>query len=440
MPEITLTTPCGPLRGVEENGCRIFRGIRYAATARFEKPRETTRWDGVFDAVQNGPDCFQAAAFLPPQNGFYDREFGGGPEHRYTEDFVTLDLAAPADAKGCPILVFVHGGGHESGAVGDLPYGCCTEYARRGVIFVSVGYRLGVLSLFRCQNLGLFDLMTALAWVRHNAAAFGGDPERITGIGQSAGAMMLSDLCLCPAAAPLLRGAVLMSGGGAVPHPLRPCTRAEADPFWDEVRAAAGAASDAALRALPAETVWRAWLAVRRKSRSLRLAQPGIDGEILRGEPERLLRGGALAPVPVILGVTAQDYLPLFLYGMARRWAAAAAQKGAAAYGYFFDHPLPGDRRGAWHACDLWYLFGGMEHSWRPFAPEDQALSRQIIDRIAQFAKTGDPNLPGLPDWPALTASRHDFLRLDTAGPALAGPARCRAAALQSALFRRGPL
>ena len=113
---------------------------------------------------------------------------------------------------------------HETGAVGELPWGGCTEYARRGVILVSVGYRLNVFHLFRSQNYGLHDQLAAIRWVREHIAAFGGDPGRITLMGQSAGAMSIMDLCYSDALQGVVRGAILMSGAGLVPAPTGPWT------------------------------------------------------------------------------------------------------------------------------------------------------------------------------------------------------------------------
>lgn len=444
MSEILLDTPCGRIRGSEENGCRRFRGIRYARTPRFEKPQETEHWDGVFDALKNGPDCLQHASFCrgsAPESSFYDREFSGAEQNGWTEDFVTLNITAPADAQNCPLLVFVHGGGFETGGVGDLPYGDCGEYAKHGIVFVSVGYRLNVFSLFRCRNLGLFDLLCALHWLQRNAAAYGGDGARITVMGQSAGAMSLTDLCLCAQAAPYVRGAILLSGGGAIPSLLRPAARTQAAPYWDSVRAAAGAPDDEALRALPAETLWRAWYKVRSATKDLRLLQPGVDGEIIRGAPADALRRGEALAIPYIFSITSQDFMPVFLYGMARRWAAAAAERGRPpVYGALFDRALPGGPYKAWHACDLWYAFGSMERSWRPFTDADRALSQQLIAAYAAFVKTGDPGVDGLAPWPALTKTQHALRRFDVQGSTLAGPAACRGKLLRTALFDKGPM
>lgn len=444
MQDLILETPCGAIRGEARDGCRIFRGIPYASTPRFEKPVETVRWDGVLNAAESGAEVYQYGAFRGEStkiDQFYDREFRSDLRFTYTEEYVTLNIVAPENAENCPALVFVHGGGHETGTVSELPYGVCTEYAKHGVIFVSVGYRLNVFSLFRCKNLGLFDILTAFSWLRHNLPAFGGSGERVTAIGQSAGAMSITDLCLSPLAEPYIGGAVLMSGGGAVPHLLRPCTKREADPYWDKVRTAAGAETDEELRQVPARTLWEAWYQVRSAERSLRLIQPGIDGEIIRGEPGRELRRGAQLQIPYILGVTSQDFMPVFAYEMALRWGKSAAGRGyPPVYGYMFDRALPGGDYKAWHACDLWYMFGNMDRSWRPFADEDRALSQEMIAHTAQFVKTGDPNGGGLPEWKPIARGDCPFRRFDTRPPFSLLPSGCRAKALRTALFEKGPM
>ena len=258
MNEVVLNTPCGKIRGEQREGCRIFRGIPYALTKRFEKPVETLAWQGELDATKAGAEVYQYSAFYDEEKSdkpFYYNEFRKGMDFHYTEDYVTMNIVAPAKAENCPVLVFVHGGGHDTGLVGELPYGECEAYAKRGIVFVSVGYRENVFSMYRGRNLGLHDILCAFSWLKRCVFAFGGDGEKMTAMGQSAGAMSLTDICLCPKAKPFIKGAILMSGGGAMPAVAAPVKAEKMKKYWDAVEGAAVAENEAELKALPARAL-----------------------------------------------------------------------------------------------------------------------------------------------------------------------------------------
>jgi carboxylesterase type B len=249
-----IMTPCGPVRGIEEDGVLVFRGLRYAAAERFEKPEEVLSWNGEFDATADGPACFQRASFgISDGFGFYDEEFqptglpAPAEAPSYGEDCLRLNIVAPDSAaaeattggRGLPVIAFIHGGGHDSGRAGELPFGATREYAMRGIVFVSIDYRLNVFSLYcdesHSGNLCLHDQLAALRWIERNIASFGGDGERITVMGQSAGAMNIMDLCLSRSARGLVRGAICMSGGGLVPSPFGPVDHRRTEGFWRRV-------------------------------------------------------------------------------------------------------------------------------------------------------------------------------------------------------------
>ena len=192
-----IMTTSGLVQGYEQEGVRIWRGIPYAATPRFRKP-EPYRWEGIFDATVGELDGYQQKAFLDEGklfgDTFYYNEFKSPIKYAYSDDFVTLNIVAPKEAKDCPVIAFIHGGGFEVGNIAELPYGLTKEYAKRDVILVSIGYRLNVFSLYRGGNYGLHDMAAAVDWIGDNIASFGGDPRRITLMGQSAGAMSITDL------------------------------------------------------------------------------------------------------------------------------------------------------------------------------------------------------------------------------------------------------
>ncbi len=511
-------------------GTAIFQGIPYAITERFEMPVQVRSWKDVpgFDDSSSFEelDCWQYSAFYDESkdsNSFYYKEFRSDRQFKYAESPMTLNIVCPWDggqeisgleetgwetagesssAPGRPVVMFFHGGGHETGTVGELPYGTCTEYAKRGVIFVSVGYRLNVFSLFRGKNYGLHDQITAIHWVRDNIAAFGGNPEQIILMGQSAGAMSITDLCYSQKLKGLVKGAVLMSGGGCIPKLAGPWPKEKCDAFWDGVRAkagvlarknatagsgasseagatagvlakknatagsgasseagatagvlakknatagsgasseagatagvlakknatagsgasseagaTAGVTSDEDLKAVSAEVLWRAWYAQTQEGTNYHLRQPAIDGDIIPDYPQEILRRGDELDIPLIFGVTAQDFLPVIMYEMALSWGKRNAKKGRCpVYGYMVRRTPPGNSYKAFHGIDLWYMFGNLNKSWRPFTKEDYALSARMIDHIATFARTGNPNAPGLPQWPAISKDCHKFMCFD---------------------------
>lgn len=443
MSSCMISAPCGPVRGTEDAGIRVFRGIPFACAERFEKPRPLPVWREVFDAAETETDCPQYGSYRAETDkigAFYHKEFRGSLASRYAENPLTLNIVAPSDARGCGVLAFIHGGGFETGTVGELPYGTCTEYARRGVVFVSIGYRLNVFGLYGGRNLCLYDQLEAVRWLRANIAAFGGDPDRITLAGQSAGAMCIWDLCLTDALKGSVRGAVLMSGGGLIPRVIGPRKPSRSEKFWRSVARLAGADSEQALKALPAETVWNAWFSALQTKRSIHDAQPEIDGTLIPDVPQRVFRRSGGLGIPMIFGVTSQDFVAPVLYRAALHAALFRSRKGFASYGYFFDRMPPGGSYKAFHGVDLWYLFGKMEQSWRPFGAADRRLSDEMIRCVCQFVNSGDPNGEGLPHWPAVSPRQKGFRLFDGRSDGLIRPAACCRKTLRSLLFDRGPM
>ena len=188
MQTITRTTPCGALQGLELEDHLEYRGIRYATARRWEYPRPVEHWEGIYDATQFGACCYQHRGFDEDSkvNPFYSKEFRVGCHFTYSEDCQYLNIWAPKDAKDCPVLIYIHGGSFTGGST-DERHISGTAYAKKGVIFVAMNYRLGPYGFCAhpqlkeadgtCGNYGLYDQLGAPQHCRpgrrpppHNAA------------------------------------------------------------------------------------------------------------------------------------------------------------------------------------------------------------------------------------------------------------------------------
>lgn len=429
MDELLVQTPCGTVRGVPGDGVgtAVFKGIRYATAGRWEYPAEVTHWDGTYDASRFGSCSWQPRAFYDeaelPEKAFYYHEFREGDRFAYGDDCLFLNVWAPTDAKDAPVLFYIHGGGFKGGC-GHEKHFDGGAYCARGVILVTINYRLGPMGFLALPelrdeaghtgNYALFDQLAALQWVRHNIAAFGGDPERITIMGQSAGAMSVQQLCVSPLTDGLFQGAVMMSGGGVSKLMGDPKPVEDAYAFWREVMEAAGAKNLAALRALDAERLFSAFQEkTKGRQDTMTLCSPMLDGAFLTESAADAAKAGRQKAIPYLMGSTSEDIVPPIVHKMAKGWARLQAdQSKRKSFCYFFCRQLPGDDCGAWHSADLWYTFGTLGRSWRPFTDWDRELSGLMVDYLARFVRTGDPNGPGSPQWLPAEKGQSGVLRL----------------------------
>lgn len=219
QPGPVVRTTGGRVRGLHQDGAQVFHAIPYAAApvgaARFAAPAPALAWHGIRDATRPGP-----TAPAPVRQGFggLDLTPVTGPPPIPGADYLTVTVTTPDQgAGGLPVLVFVHGGGLLSGT-GQAALYDGGPFARDGVVLVTLNYRLGIPGWLTLPgapaNRGLLDVIAALRWVADNAAAFGGDPQRVTVAGQSAGAMIVAALLAAPPAAGLFRRAISQSGNG----------------------------------------------------------------------------------------------------------------------------------------------------------------------------------------------------------------------------------
>ena len=436
----TVRTRSGLMTGTSSArpGVLAYLGVPYAAAptgeARWRPPRPVVAWRGVRAADHFSPSCMQPA---PAAFGPWTREFLlRGP---VSEDCLYLNVWTGArTSQRRPVLVFVHGGGFGSGS-GDVPVYDGARLAERGLTVVTINYRVGALGFLAhpaltaesaehaSGNYGLLDQVAALAWVRDNIAAFGGDPKRVTIAGQSAGAMSAYLLTASPLARGLLQRAVIESGPGALAAFGVPTVGALARPLADAERegvayaSAQGATTLAALRALPATAL----VSSPPNAPPVRFG-PVVDGWFLPTDVATVFSGARQTDVPTLTGMNADEGSASPTYARS-----TAAEKSAArdlalgrlhellaerartahtpAYVYYFDRAIPWPEHpefGAFHTAEVPYVFGTLDVLARPWTPEDRRLSETMMAYWTNFAVHGDPNGPGLPTWPAFDPQR----------------------------------
>jgi para-nitrobenzyl esterase len=461
----------GMLAGTSRDGVTAFRAIPYAAppvgALRWKAPAAPQAWHGVRDATAFGPVCPQ-----PPV------DWAGHDLDRTSEDCLTLNVWTPNTTPSArlPVMVWFHGGGYTAGAGSQSTYEG-TKLARRGVVIVTVNYRLGALGflahpaltaespLHSSGNYGLLDQIAALKWVRANIARFGGNPGNVTIFGQSAGGGSAMLLTISPLARGLFHKAIFESGSALrLPnaHDGEGPRLREAEEAGVALATRLHADDLAALRALPASTFLGR--DVPGISRS-----PIIDGVVVPSDVSSAYRTRRDAGVPVLLGwnsneagrflgkVTRDTYMAglksrgslgadfLRIYPAGddaeanraavdlasdsefgwRSWSIAEARSASSSpplFVYQFDNPPPGPdgtrTKGAIHSDELRYVWGNddPEGKW-PAADNDLEAAIQLY--WVNFARTGDPNGAGLVRWPPYRAGRTTLWFVD--GKAKAG-------------------
>lgn len=401
-----LETSLGRIIGVSEDGCTRFLGVPYAKAGRFAYATPVDSWEGELDATAFGPCCPQKRQYHEhlehPERRFYHREFRDGLTFTYSEDCLTVNIYAPDNAKDCPVLVYIHGGGFDSGSNPEEPFRG-EGLAARGILTVFVQYRVGPFGYFthediqkeygRDGNFGLDDQRKAVIWVKDHIAEFGGDPDNMTLCGQSAGAISIQYLCLNHENEGLFRRAVMMSGGGMFPKFALPKMAADTHEYWLDFLHTAGCDSLEELRAADIRTLLDAAEELRnRRKDNLFHVMPVVDGVLLPKPVPKLISNPL--DIGYMIGYTNNDmYAPVMAF-IGNRFG-----KANGAYVYFFDLDAPGDNNGAFHSSDLRYLFERLDTSWRPFGARDREVSKLMADYLANFARTGDPNGAGLPEW-----------------------------------------
>jgi para-nitrobenzyl esterase len=490
-----VRTAGGPVTGTASGveGVAAFKGIPFAAPPlgdlRWKPAQPAPAWHGVRAADKFGPVCLQPHQ---PQRVPNNRAVDLPDSPPMSEDCLYLNVWTPARSAGArlPVMVWIFGGAYTEGS-GSSPHDQGDHLAAKGVVVVTFNYRLGALGFLAhpqltaesphhaSGNYALSDALATLKWVQRNIVAFGGDPGNVTIFGESAGAAMSAALTGAPPARGLFRRAISESGTwmGLTLAPMR--TRESAEQQTVSAAAKIGAASLAALRALPAEEA------------ATKLPKQGmiIDGWIIPEDLTRTFAEGRQNPVDVLVGSNRDEGSFAAGFGApmtAQRWTASAAQRwgdlapvglaaypvstdaqaaaasigsfadnmawisrvyaarqraiGRRAYVYHFVHLPPyaaGARDlGVCHTCEMVYVFDnlGAVRQFPDSASPELSLHSEADIRMAamtasywvNFARSGDPNGPGLPQWPLFeNASMGPVLELgdspvagDSLGPA----------------------
>lgn len=422
----TVKTKYGIIQGVVENGYTNFKGIPYAkppiGELRFKPPQEPESWNGVYHADTFSPACMQTP---PPEDDFYYKEFN--TPVNFSEDSLYLNVWTPAKSAAdmLPVAVWLYGGALLSGYCAEKEFDG-TEYAKRGVILVTVNYRLGLFGFMchpwlakenngHCGNYGVLDQLAALKWVKGNIKAFGGDPDNVTLFGQSSGSLTSQTLMLSPLSKGLFNKCILQSGAG---YDNGFCKNRKQEEYYDIGERAvelSGVESLAELRKVPADRLLEISNELIGYACGLDKGlgyEPVIDNYLLVGDSEYNLKVGKFPDIPIILGSTANDIctpenktIPIEesqLHNGCINWCKHQIELGyTPSYVYYFNHKLPGDNSGAFHSSELWYMFGTLDRCWRPFTDNDWRLSEKMLDYWCNFIKTGDPNGDGLDEWTA---------------------------------------
>ena len=410
--ENIIKTPCGMIKGVKVNDDIIaYKGIRYAKANRFEYPTLVTSWDGVYDGTHYGNCSYQPRSFYNEEENlkkiFYYNEFRKNEKYEYSEDCLFLNVFTKENVKeddNLPVIIYIHGGGF-TGGCGHEKHFDCPSWPKYDVIGVTINYRLGPLG-FACieeqvdvegktGNFGLYDQIAAIKWVKNNIKAFGGNPDNITIMGQSAGAMSVQQLCISPLTNGLFSKAVMSSGGGV--SRLLPAQKpSKYYKLWDKVMELTNTHNLEELKQVPVDELFKAWNNARKLVKIMGMpVSIVIDEELVFKNSIRIVNTNNHHIIPYMIGSNSEDIIPPIIHKMAYKWSRRQKQ----GYCWMFNHQLPGDDNGAWHSSDLWYWFGTLNNCWRPVSEDDYKLSNIMCRYLTNFAKNGNPNDNELPKW-----------------------------------------
>ena len=398
-----VKTLAGSVSGTlaDESGVKVFMGIPFAAPPvgdlRWKAPQPVTPWEGVRECVDLPASAMQAP---PIPFRMWSQEFMA-PMEPLSEDCLYLNVwtAAEKNNEALPVILWIHGGAFTGGS-GTVPLYNGVDMAKKGVVFVTTNYRLGIFGFF-CHpelskeselgvsgNYGILDQIAAIKWVKDNIAAFGGDPNNITIAGQSAGSMSVNAIVASPLAKGLFQRAIAQSGGSFT-ETLNPASTLDTAQQRNLELTQSMGVSIADLRALPADSVMK----IRARTSTVidNVVIPFIYGTFKEGKQN---------DVPLLTGWNEGDGAGLG--GSNGTWARMQTETGTQpAFLYYFKRVPPGEPNfGAFHSAEFGYALNTLQLWDRPFTEWDYQLEETMSSYWVNFAKTGNPNGEGLPEWP----------------------------------------
>lgn len=409
-----IETSLGKISGQESTYSVQYFGIPYAkppiGKLRWRAPQKLEPWSGIYHA-----DSFPhiAPQNAPESESFYHKEFYHDPKYmpEQSEDCLYLNIWTPKEkCENCPVAIWLHGGAFAAGFCSEIEFDG-EAYAKQGIILITVGYRLGILGYLahptltkrdgHSGNYGMLDQIAAVDWVREHIASFGGDPEMITLMGQSAGGMSVRALVSSPLMKGKAQRAIIQSAGGyKSPLPVNTFGPGKLErAFSAAMKLSRVSLHDLYEMTLPEllKIQKKLWKKVALLTFNLLPLCPQVDGYSLTETCDSVLEHGEQLCIPYLIGCNQNDsskkengYRDSKLH---KSNAAFCNIQGnnPDTYLYYFKRKLPGDDAGAFHSAELWYMFGTLPRCWRPFTKEDYILSQQMVDAWSAFIKTGNP-------------------------------------------------
>ncbi len=462
---VPVRTDSGLVEGVRENAAVVFKGIPFATPPvgelRWRPPQTPLPWAGEKKADRFSPVCMQTGSYPPD-----------APAETVSEDCLYLNIWVPVAAlkEKLPVMVWIYGGGLENGSA-STPLYSGDRLAQKGVILVTANYRLGVFGFLAhpdlssesehhsSGNYGLLDQIAALSWVQRNIAAFGGDPDRVTVFGQSSGSISISALATSPLAKGLFQRAIGESGGLFEPINLAPGFKLPgAEQDGKAFASRAGATTLAELRQRPATELMKTPFGAHLIVDGFALTQSPYDAyrkgeqndvalllgsnrdegqafiaartitvenftqELERDFPDVLVR--SIGPQPGTTDLQARASAAAFERDMRFRWdmwtwVRLGTNAGRSkVFFYEFSRVPPyraGDKYFGWgasHGMEMQYVFDHLDQTPLPWTIQDRRLASDMSAYWTNFAKSGDPNGPGLPFWPEVKSSSQQVMQL----------------------------
>ncbi len=389
-----LTIEGGLIQGViagDTPGVTIYKNIPFAAPPvginRWREPQPVLPWEGLKMADQFGNAAIQATH---REGEFYHKEFFSDGDAPYSEDCLNLNIwtSAPGDTQAkLPVAMWVHGGAY-TGGWGFEKEMDGEAWAKRGVVLVTINYRLGIFGFLAhpelvaespygvAGNYGTLDQIAALKWIRNNIEQFGGDPDNITIFGQSAGGSSIKNLVASPLTRGMISRAIIQSAGGVSKNDLE---NSSEEAYNNAIGAGktlmdfGGFDTLEKMRAASAEEIFTLPGKYMQEGKGSIRFRPLTDGYVSRENFSQAAVNGHIVDIPYMIGLVAGDLRmgSLEAYENISEFCRIRENAGKPAYAYYFSRPAPGDDAGAYHSVELWYIFDTLSRSWRPFVADD---------------------------------------------------------------------